>query len=44
VLRATEYFTLAFGCIIGVGWLVVIDEWLQAGVGKMVEKWCRLAL
>src|SRR5262245_37786279 len=30
VMRATEYFTLAFGCIIGVGWLVVIDEWLQA--------------
>jgi hypothetical protein len=25
VLRATEYFTLAFGCIIGVGWLVVIS-------------------
>src|SRR5262245_36178035 len=31
VMRATEYFTLAFGCIVGVGWLVVIDDWLQAG-------------
>jgi basic amino acid/polyamine antiporter, APA family len=31
VMRATEYFTLAFGCIVGVGWVVVIEEWLTAG-------------
>src|SRR5215471_6452923 len=31
VMRATEYFTLAFGCIVGVGWVVVIQEWLTAG-------------
>jgi amino acid transporter len=30
-MRSTEYFTLAFGCIIGVGWMVVIEEWLTAG-------------
>ena len=24
-MRATEYFTLAFGSIVGVGWLVVIN-------------------
>jgi len=27
-LRTTEYFTLAFGAMVGVGWLVVIDDWL----------------
>jgi amino acid transporter len=31
VMRAREYFTLAFGCMIGVGWMVVIEEWLTAG-------------
>jgi hypothetical protein len=31
VLRATDYFTLAFGSIVGVGWMVVIEEWLTAG-------------
>src|SRR5262249_21157288 len=30
-MRATEYFTLAFGSMIGVGWMVVIGEWLTAG-------------
>jgi amino acid transporter len=31
-LHARQFFTLAFGAIIGVGWLVVIGEWLeQAG-------------
>src|SRR5262249_12128237 len=31
VMRTTEYFTLAFGSIVGVGWMVVIQEWLTAG-------------
>jgi amino acid transporter len=31
VMRTTEYFALAFGSIIGVGWLVLIDDWLTAG-------------
>jgi amino acid transporter len=31
VMRAREYFTLAFGSIVGVGWLVVINTWLQPG-------------
>jgi len=31
-LRARQFFTLAFGAIIGVGWVVVLGEWLgQAG-------------
>lgn len=30
-LRTTEYFTLAFGAMVGVGWLVVIDDWLVRG-------------
>jgi APA family basic amino acid/polyamine antiporter len=31
VMRAREYFTLAFGSIVGVGWLVVINDWLKRG-------------
>src|SRR5262245_51981637 len=31
VMRTTEYFTLAFGSIVGVGWVVVIEEWLRKG-------------
>src|SRR5215510_5152695 len=36
-LGAREYFTLAFGTMIGVGWMVVIDDWLMRGgaVGAM---------
>jgi amino acid transporter len=30
-MRRTEYFTLAFGSIVGVGWMVVMEEWLTAG-------------
>ena len=30
-LRTKEYFTLAFGTMIGVGWLIVIDDWLTRG-------------
>jgi basic amino acid/polyamine antiporter, APA family len=30
-LRTTEYFTLAFGTMVGVGWLIVIDDWLVRG-------------
>jgi amino acid transporter len=36
-LGAREYFTLAFGTMIGVGWMVVIDDWLTRGgaIGTM---------
>lgn len=30
-LRAKEYFTLAFGSMVGVGWMLVIDDWLSRG-------------
>jgi APA family basic amino acid/polyamine antiporter len=30
-LRTTDYFTLAFGTMVGVGWLVVMDDWLGRG-------------
>lgn len=30
-MRTTEYFTLAFGTMVGVGWLVVMDDWLLRG-------------
>ncbi len=30
-LRLTHYFTLAWGAMIGVGWLVVMDDWLLRG-------------
>ena len=31
VMRGAEYFTLAFGSIVGVGWLVVMEQWLRLG-------------
>jgi len=30
-LKTTEYFTLAFGTMVGVGWLILIDDWLTRG-------------
>src|SRR5208282_2814617 len=30
-LRTVDYFTLAFGTMVGVGWLVVMGDWLQRG-------------
>jgi amino acid transporter len=30
-LGLTDYFALAFGVMVGVGWLVVMDDWLQRG-------------
>jgi basic amino acid/polyamine antiporter, APA family len=31
VMRARDYFTLAFGSIVGVGWMVLLDKWLERG-------------
>src|SRR2546426_3082612 len=38
VMRARDYFTLAFGSIVGVGWLILLDDWLDRGgpVGAML--------
>jgi amino acid transporter len=38
VMRGKEYFTLAFGSIVGVGWMVVVEEWFRRGgpVGAML--------
>src|SRR6267154_1116256 len=30
-LHITDYFTLAFGTMVGVGWLVLMDDWLGRG-------------
>lgn len=30
-LRLTDYFALGWGTMVGVGWLVVMDDWLQRG-------------
>jgi len=30
-LRTVDYFTLGFGTMVGVGWLVVMDDWLERG-------------
>jgi amino acid transporter len=30
-LRVTDYFTLGWGTMVGVGWLVTIDDWLLRG-------------
>ena len=31
MLRAKDYFTFAFGSMVGVGWVVVIGDWLRRG-------------
>jgi amino acid transporter len=31
VMRAREYFALAFGSMVGVGWMIVLDDWLARG-------------
>ncbi len=38
VMRAREYFTLAFGSIVGVGWMILMGDWLSRGgpVGAML--------
>ncbi len=30
-LRLTDYFTLGWGAMVGVGWLVIMDDWLVRG-------------
>src|SRR5437773_11654989 len=30
-LRVVDYFTLGWGTMVGVGWLVVVDDWLRRG-------------
>jgi basic amino acid/polyamine antiporter, APA family len=37
-LRVTDYFALGFGTMVGVGWLVLMDDWLGRGgpVGAML--------
>jgi amino acid transporter len=30
-LRTLEYFTLAFGSMVGAGWLIIVDDWLTRG-------------
>jgi APA family basic amino acid/polyamine antiporter len=30
-LRPKDYFTLSFGSMVGVGWMLVIDDWLSRG-------------
>src|SRR6266545_217308 len=30
-LSAVEYFTFGFGTMVGVGWVVLIDDWLGRG-------------
>jgi len=30
-LRAIDYFTLGWGTMVGVGWLVIMDDWLSRG-------------
>jgi APA family basic amino acid/polyamine antiporter len=30
-LSAVEYFTFGFGSMVGVGWLVLMDDWLGRG-------------
>jgi amino acid transporter len=38
VMHSWDYFTLAFGSIVGVGWMILLDDWLSRGgpVGAML--------
>ena len=38
VMRAREYFALAFGSIVGVGWMILLDDCLARGgpIGAML--------
>ena len=31
VMHSWDYFTLAFGSIVGVGWMILLDDWLARG-------------
>jgi amino acid transporter len=31
IMSAWDYFTLAFGSIVGVGWMILLDDWLARG-------------
>src|SRR5262249_19055986 len=31
VMSSWDYFTLAFGSIVGVGWMILLDDWLARG-------------
>lgn len=44
-LGALEYFTFGFGSMVGVGWLVIMDDWLARGgpAGAMLG-FCAVAL
>src|SRR5262245_63619299 len=30
-MHSWDYFTLAFGSIVGVGWMILLDDWLARG-------------
>lgn len=32
-LRSVDYFTLGFGTMVGVGWLVLMDDWRGRAAG-----------
>lgn len=38
LMRARDYFALAFGSIVGVGWMILLDDWLVRGgpIGAML--------
>jgi APA family basic amino acid/polyamine antiporter len=37
-IRAHHFFTIGFGCIIGVGWIIILGEWLKSAgpLGSMI--------
>ena len=37
-LRAVDYFTLGWGTMVGVGWLVIMDDWLLANQHDRADK------
>jgi len=35
-LRPSDYFSIGFGAIIGVGWVIVMGDWLNMGGGPII--------
>lgn len=37
-LKAFDLFTIGFGAIIGVGWILVIGDWVNQGGGRWLRR------
>jgi hypothetical protein len=44
VMRSWDYFTLAFGSIVGVRWMILLDDWLARGGPAGAAVWLATSL